>query len=258
MDDQKLLNFFKEKTNMPNGDKRYWWFKLNQRLPIFFSYFSGFQKQVLCDWYNETDKTGSGECNYPLIGMLIGLLGTNPGSNLKMVQLGHYNGFSSLLIGFIYNNIQVKGSFFSIDISKSLTEQANKWVTKANLDNYVKQIVGDSADPKSLVLALKYLQTDEINILFIDSSHAYEHTKKELALWFPKIKKGGFIFLHDTSIKARQSNGVGVYDAFKEFCKAHEKELVNININSFVEKGKTKKEDLLYQDGCGLGIIQKI
>ena len=133
---------------------------------------------MLCDWYNETDITGSEECNYPLIGMLIGLIGTNPGSKLKMVQLGHYNGFSSLLLGFVYNNIQVNNSFFSIDISKDITEQANKWVTKADIDNYVKQIVGDSADPKNLVLALNHLQTDEINILFIDSSHSYEHTKK--------------------------------------------------------------------------------
>ena len=237
--------------------KRYWWYKLNKQLPLFFNYFTDSQKKTLCDWYDETDKTGCGECNYPLIGMLIGLLGTNPRSQLKMVQLGHYNGFSSLFIGCIYKNIDVPHSFFSMDISEKLTLQANKWVEKMELENYVKQIVGDSADKKNVTAALDYFKSDNIDILFIDSSHQYEHTLKELNLWFDIIKKGGFIFLHDTSKKARQQSGVGVYDAFREFCKDNEDKLVHININGFVDSN-TKKKDLLYQDGCGLGIIQKI
>ena len=100
-----MIDFFSKKLVHSQDKNRYWWYKLNKQLPLFFNYFTDSQKKTLCDQYDETDKTGSDKCNYPLIGMLIGLIGTNPRSRLKMVQLGHYNGFSSLLIGCIYKNI---------------------------------------------------------------------------------------------------------------------------------------------------------
>lgn len=224
---------------------------------MIFDHYSNFQKKIIADWYEETDQTGSGECNYPLIGLLIGVIGSNPASKLKMVQLGHFNGFSSLMIGFIFQNLGIEKSFFSIDISQKITDQANRWVRKAQLSNHVKQITRSSSDPIAQEKALKYLGTDEINILFIDSSHEYNHTKKELKLWFPKLAVGGMIILHDVSIKSRQSCGVGVRDALKEFCEAHKDELSWIDINGFVGQGTWSKSDLLYQDGCGIGIVQK-
>lgn len=256
MDHTRLLQFFMKKAEGPNGDRRYWWFKLNKCLPLFFHYYTPQQTQLLCEWYNETDTTGSGECNYPLIGLFIGLIGSNPCSRMKMVQLGHYNGFSSLLLGFVFQNLNIPNSFISFDISSKITIQANKWTQRAGLDNYVKQLVGDSVDPHNVDVALEHLQTDAIDILFIDSSHEYHHTLKELNLWFPKLKQGGFIFLHDTSLKARQANGIGVHDAFQKFCNTHKESIQHININSFVQKG-FRKADLLYQDGCGVGILQK-
>jgi predicted O-methyltransferase YrrM len=246
-----------KKADGPNGDRRYWWFKRNKSLPVFFHYYTSQQKQVLCEWYDETDTSGSGECNYPLIGLFIGLIGSNPSSRMKMVQLGHYNGFSSLLLGFVFQNFNISNSFISFDISSNITAQANKWTERAGLNPYVKQLVGDSADPQNVNIALDHLQSDSIDILFIDSSHEYNHTLKELQLWFPKLSRGGFVFLHDTSLKARQANGIGVHDAFKEFCDAYKDSIQHININSFVQKGISKAE-LLYQDGCGVGILQKI
>lgn len=42
---------------------------------------------------------------------------------------------------------------------------------------------------------------DEVDILFIDTSHTYEQTKAELELYWPKVKPGGFIVLHDTELE---------------------------------------------------------
>ena len=40
---------------------------------------------------------------------------------------------------------------------------------------------------------------DEIDVLFIDSSHEYRETCNEFELYWPKVRPGGTILLHDTS-----------------------------------------------------------
>ena len=84
MNNQEVLAFFSKKIEPDNNLKkdRYWWFKLNKQIPIFYNFLTNEQKKIICDWYDETDKTGIGECAFPLIGMLIGLIGTNPASEL--------------------------------------------------------------------------------------------------------------------------------------------------------------------------------
>lgn len=45
--------------------------------------------------------------------------------------------------------------------------------------------------------------TQKIDLLFIDSSHRYEHTKKEIKLWFPLLSKKTKVIFHDTNLKKR-------------------------------------------------------
>lgn len=39
-----------------------------------------------------------------------------------------------------------------------------------------------------------------IDLLFIDTSHEYEHTKQELAAWFPHLSEEGTVVFHDTNM----------------------------------------------------------
>jgi cephalosporin hydroxylase len=53
-----------------------------------------------------------------------------------------------------------------------------------------------------------------IDVLFIDTSHLYEHTKAELQAWMPHVSTRGKMILHDTNMKriyrrADRSLGVG-------------------------------------------------
>src|SRR5689334_5158988 len=43
---------------------------------------------------------------------------------------------------------------------------------------------------------------DELDFIFIDGDHSYEGIKRDWHDWSAKLKKGGFILLHDTSIPA--------------------------------------------------------
>lgn len=41
-----------------------------------------------------------------------------------------------------------------------------------------------------------------IDVLFIDTSHLYEHTKDELAVWLPHVAPQGVVLFHDTAMSA--------------------------------------------------------
>lgn len=43
---------------------------------------------------------------------------------------------------------------------------------------------------------------NKVDVVFIDTSHAYEHTKAELEVYGSKVKPGGVILLHDTELKS--------------------------------------------------------
>jgi hypothetical protein len=67
-----------------------------------------------------------------------------------------------------------------------------------------------------------------IDVLFIDTSHLYEHTRQEIAAWFPFLAARGTAIFHDTNMGAlyRRADGTlgrgwdnerGVIRAIEEF-----------------------------------------
>ncbi len=42
---------------------------------------------------------------------------------------------------------------------------------------------------------------DNVDVLFIDTSHFFQQTAAELELYVPKVKPGGVVLLHDTELK---------------------------------------------------------
>lgn len=63
---------------------------------------------------------------------------------------------------------------------------------------------------------------DDVDIVFIDTSHAYQHTLRELHLYRWKIRPGGMMLLHDTEL-ARPFDLPGekpypVKRAIEDFC----------------------------------------
>lgn len=53
-----------------------------------------------------------------------------------------------------------------------------------------------------------------VDVLFIDTSHEYEHTLAELRAYMPRLVKGGTALFHDTI------SFPGVWDALDEYCAA--------------------------------------
>ena len=243
-------------------DNRYWWYRRHGRgyVPPVFSSLSAAEWRVIDAWHTATDGEYARECSVPLISFLHGLV---MGNNIRrIVQLGHYSGYSSLLLGFMLRAMGHKHGLYSVDIDAGLSAFTARWIAKAGLSDYVKIVVADSAAKKNVAAAREYLG-GRPQVAFIDSSHQYAHTVEELDLWYPALSPGGFAALHDISVFAQAGDatgrlcggaeGGGVHRAVAEWLDRNNAAAIMINSDHRGGDG----EDLVYVDGCGLGLIQK-
>lgn len=235
---------------------RYWWFRLavTGYVPDLFRLLNGRERRALKRWYAWTDKSqsGIGESNIPVTSLLVALINGN--GMRRVAQLGHYTGFSSLFIASAFRRMG-GGQLFSLDIDNWATKKANKLVKSAGLADYLTHYVGDSSSQTSLEAAKEALET--IDLIYIDSDHTYKHAMKELILWWPALRPGGLLVMHDSSSFATSFGIVpdsGVKAAVEEFFG--KEGLKYLNINSEVAEGY-QVEALTYVDGCGALIAQK-
>ncbi|MDW5317786.1 class I SAM-dependent methyltransferase [Rhizobium sp. PL01] len=185
---------------------------------------------------------------------MAGLIGGN--GIKRVVQCGHYVGFSSLMFGFLMRSMGQQCSVYSVDIDQSVTDYTNSWLDRAELTKYVKLAVNDSAAANNVSDAAAWLGGAPQMVL-IDSSHQYAHTLRELDLWYDHLAPGGFLLMHDVSIFAQQydaDKAGGVMSAVNEWCQR--RQIQPMLINRFAQDG-IDANDLVYKDGCGMGIIQK-
>jgi Methyltransferase domain len=236
---------------------RYWWHKLERTkyTPLIYSSMTNKEWALMEEWFNDTELKyeSTGEANIPPLSLLAGLISGNGIS--RIVQCGHYVGYSTLVLGFLLKKQGVDKGLFSIDIDAEVTAYTQQWLDQGELNNVVRLHIGDSASDEAAAGAEAYLG-DLPQLVFIDSSHQYSHTLKELDLWFDKLAPGGLLVLHDTSAFAAgfdSTEGGGVLKAVIEWCES--RAIHPLSINAFVRGGTPG--DVPYLDGCGITIIQK-
>jgi predicted O-methyltransferase YrrM/SAM-dependent methyltransferase len=236
---------------------RYWWHHTSRTnyVPLLYSRLSASEWALMESWFTDTEKrfSSTGEANIPPLSLLLGLISGN--GIHRIVQCGHYVGYSSLMLGFLLRQQNSKNSLFSIDIDPVVTDYTQEWINRAELSDYVQLHLGDSASDGAVAGAEEYLK-GRPQLIFIDSSHQYEHTLRELDLWYEQLVEGGLLVLHDTSLFAATFDSTGsggVLKACTEWCDRNG--VSPLSINDFVEGGRPG--DVPYLDGCGVTIIQK-
>ena len=80
----------------------------------------------------------------------------------------------------------------------------------------------------------------KIDLLFIDTSHQYEHTKKELETWGIFVKIGGKIAMHDTVLASLPNRD----------CR--------IALDDFLKEREGQYEAVHYDNCNGLSILTKL
>mgnify|MGYP001572503114 CR=1 FL=1 len=63
-------------------------------------------------------------------------------------------------------------------------------------------------------------QAGQLDFAYVDAQHHYEAVREDLALWYPKIRKGGILAGHDYLAGKRQQGSFGVKTAVDEFARA--------------------------------------
>ena len=238
-------------------DNRYWWFQIkdNSYVPPVFSGLSDEEWALMDEWFTSTGEKfkSPGEMSIPAISLLEGLIGGNGIS--AIVQCGHYVGYSTLLLGFLLRRMGKTNALFSVDIAASETAFTQDWVDRANLGDQLQLCVDNSSNPELPEKAKNYFGRD-IQMVMIDSSHQYAHTLDELELWYNALPIGGIIVLHDVSQFAQSFDPTekgGVLKAVSEW--SERRGVTPLLLNSHVVNEPPSQ--LVYRDGCGLGIIQK-
>lgn len=236
--------------------KRFWWWRMKDANhdPLLYHLLDNDERELLSAWYEDTEaRRFIGECAPPLVSMLIGFLGGN--AVTRVVQLGHYAGYSTLHIGLLMKKLNC-GHLCSIDKSQEMTEYTKSWVDRAGLANRVKLVCADSASAAAARDAEQYLGGAP-DVVVIDSAHTYKHTISELNQWMPRLRRNGFVFLHDASNAARQYDpeSGAVAGALEDWCS--ENGYAYFVFNGGGATPARSHEELVYRDGRGLGVIQK-
>lgn len=80
---------------------------------------------------------------------------------------------------------------------------------------------------------LDALPAEEVDIVFLDTNHVYEETLVELGLYYPRVRSGGRIFLHDTALETTGNATTPqppfpVRTAMAEFCEKYNLQFDNV------------------------------
>ncbi len=234
-----------------------WWHRLprSNYVPPVYASLTDDEWCLMRDWFEATTRENLvGECGIPLMSLLHGLI---MGSSIRrVVQLGTAAGYSTLLLGFYLRQMNANRGLITFEIMESLCQFANRWIEQAGLSSFVQVEHRSSLDSSSPEIARLYLDGAP-ELVFLDSSHEYQNTLMELDLWFQALAPGGLIVLHDTSRFAEsfdvtQHGGAG--RAFREWRRSHP-EVESFSLNDNVRAMKTP--EMIYQDFCGAGLIQK-
>ena len=178
---------------------RFWWHRSENRgyEPDIYRVLGDDERELLLEWYNDTlGRKLVGEMAVPMASALLGFV--NGSGVRRIVQLGHFAGYSCLLLGWALRRMGVSNGLFSIDINQTLTDYTRGWLEQAGLSDRVGLLTSDSASPDAVAAARGYRGGDP-SCVVIDSSHQFAHTVAELDLWYPSLTPGGLLLLHDAS-----------------------------------------------------------
>lgn len=125
----------------------------------------------------------------------------------KVIELGTRGGCST--VAWLYG-LEGRGHLWSVDLDPAPAFDYPHWTF----------IEGNDLSER----VLEQLP-DQVDVVFIDTSHAYDHTLDELAAYVPRVRPGGRVLLHDTELE--QPEGIGpsipfpVKRAVEAYCGRH-------------------------------------
>lgn len=137
--------------------------------------------------------------------------------NATVLELGVRSGTSTA--AFLAAVEHVDGHLWSVDI---VQPQVPAWWAGTGRWTLT---VGNDIDPD-----MAASQPAQVDVLFIDTSHHYDHTLAELRLYVPRVKPGGTVLMHDTELERPDGfsgDPLPVARALDAYCAETGREWVN-------------------------------
>lgn len=118
----------------------------------------------------------------------------------NIVEIGSYEGRSTLYLARA-KQISGSGRVIAIDTFKGSSEH-RKFGDIDTYDSFMSNMQRmRTADVIDVKRGYSYDIADDFNedidMLFIDGSHEYEHVKRDFIMWAPKVRENGIIAFHD-------------------------------------------------------------
>ncbi len=158
----------------------------------------GFLSYYLKNYKYRIPLGGIGEVDYERI---INLVDGHVKDKLQICEIGSWTGTSSVLFA-IYARA-TKGKVFCVDNFKgnsNLLASAKKHDIKAILEKHLKKFKVEEyvevLKMDSSEASLKF-KSNTLDVLFIDGEHSCPGVKKDIELYWPKLKVGGIMIGHD-------------------------------------------------------------
>lgn len=119
----------------------------------------------------------------------------------KGVEVGTFKGqFSKQIL----NNWG--GTLFMVDVWREIKEgyidSSNHGLIESNLYEETMNNIKGLEDRAIMIratseIASEMFQDDFLDFVYIDANHAYDYVVQDINLWYPKVKKGGYLCGHD-------------------------------------------------------------
>ena len=126
-------------------------------------------------------------------------------NNGTFVEVGVWKGRSLayFIVEAVINNKNL--NIYAVDTWKGSEEhKSDKCIIEDTLFNeFTNNLIPVQDKFKAMRMtseeASKLFENNSIDGIFIDAAHEYENVKKDLELWYPKVKSGGYFCGHDYS-----------------------------------------------------------
>lgn len=168
---------------------------------------------------------------------------------VHFLQLGTHFGYAALVLADIMKHNMRRGHLYTVEMNPECHHHARQQAESASLSDAIDFIDGSSTD-RAVIDQVKH--NGPYEIIYVDSSHSYGETLKELECYIENesiVTENSLVFFHDASEYARRfdaTQGGGVRRALDEWYATHSKDF-----NMFIFEPPS------WPNGCGLGVMTR-
>jgi len=137
-------------------------------------------------------------------GIFLYRIANNLPSNANIAEIGSWKGKSTIWLASALTD--KKGTkVYSIDPHVGSPEKVNEYQKVDTFGKFQENVAVNGLENQVISLKMASRKAfsvfkDTIDLLFIDGSHTYPAVKEDFSLWKSKMKKGGWIVMHDATV----------------------------------------------------------